>query len=154
MPSVAKKVAKIVLCTLLYLIAFDVTGVAACFFFEIAPLRGVSTALFYTIWLVLGIFCGLLSYNTGGRIASGPSKDDWSTRPDSGRAGLLVIAITLLLLAILSVVFYCLVWQRQPESSFFVPDNTAPTLTFFVAVLGAAVFAHASLRSEPKKAES
>jgi hypothetical protein len=149
MPSAAKSFGKIVLATLLYLIVFDVVGVAACFFFDVVPLRGTSTALFYTIWAVLGIFCGMLSYNTGGGLASPKSTQDWSTREESGKAGLLVILAMSFVLAMLSITFYSLLWRYHPEPSFFVPDSAPPTLTFFVAVLAAAIFAHKSLRSPP-----
>lgn len=151
MPSVVKKLGKIVLSTLLYMIGFDLVGVAACFFFDVAPIRGVSTALFYTIWFVLGVFCGLLSYNTGGSITALKSNEDWSTREDSGKTGLLVLLATLFLLVTLSIACYLLLWQYHPESSFFVPDSAPPTLTFFVAILGSAVLAHKSLRSPPPK---
>ena len=142
---------KILVCTLLYLVVFDLAGVALCFFFEVAPVRRSSTALLYVIWLVLGVFCGLLSYNTAGKMASPKSDMDWSTREDSGKTGILVVLTTSVVLIALSAVFYLLLWQRSPESSFFVPDNASPTLTFFAAVLASAVFAHKALRSVPSK---
>jgi hypothetical protein len=76
------KIAKIVLCTLLYLAVFDLIGVIACFFFDVAgvlPLGigATSTLLFYAIWIVLGIFCGLLSYDAGGKVGSASGTGDW-----------------------------------------------------------------------------
>jgi hypothetical protein len=151
MPSVAKKLGKMAASTLLYLIAFDVVGVVVCFFFDIAPLRGKSTALFYAIWFVLGVFCGLLSYNTAGSIASPQSNVEWTNREDSGKSGLLAVLTISVVLTALSVAFYLLLWRYQPEASFFVPDTPSPTLTFFVTILASVVFAHKSLRSAPKK---
>jgi hypothetical protein len=154
MPSTAKRLGKIALSTLLYMIVFDLAGVALCFFFEVAPVRGTSTALFYTIWLVLGVLCGLFSYNTGGGLASPKSNVDWSARADSGKAGLRVILAMLFVLAALSIACYLLLWRYHPESSFFVPDSAPPTLTFFGAIFASAIFAHKSLRPEPAKSVS
>jgi hypothetical protein len=139
--------------SLAYLAVFDLIGVAMCFFFDVmAPfVRGTSTALFYAIWLVLGIFCGILSYDTSGSFASPDSKGDWKNRADASKTGLLVILMSSVILAALSISFYLLLWRRQPASSVYVPDSASLTLTFFVAVLASVIFAHRSLGPEPKK---
>jgi hypothetical protein len=133
-----QKLARVVIFTLIYLVVFDLIGVVVCFFFDVAsalPLRGNSTALFYAIWFVLGVFCGLLSYNTG----------------TSFVAGFLVVMTTAVILTALSISCYVLLWRYDVETSFYVPDNAAPTLTFFVTVLASVVLAHKSLGPEPTK---
>ena len=91
--------AKIFLATLLYLVGFDLLGVLACSIFDVAsvlPLKigNTSTMLFYTVWTVDGIFCGLLGYDAGGRISSEKGPGDWT-----GRTGLLVVLVQCLLVA-------------------------------------------------------
>ena len=53
MLSVAHKAGKIFACIVACLVAFDIVGVVACFFFDVMPLRTSSTALSYTIAAVL-----------------------------------------------------------------------------------------------------
>jgi hypothetical protein len=148
---VAQKLGKIVAFTLLYLVLFDIVGVVVCLVVDVAPVRAKSTALIYVIWFVLGVFCGMLSYNTGGRIASGESKGDWTGREDAAQTGLLVVLTTSAVLVTLSIPCYLLLWRYDMESSFFVPDSAPLTLTFFVTVLASVVLAHTALRPEPKK---
>ena len=148
------KLAKIAISTLVYLVAFDLIGVVASFVFDVLgalPLRGSSTALFYAIWFVLGVFCGILSYQTGGSMYFPKSEGDWTTREDAGKAGLVVVLITSGILVTLSVAFYLIFWRGSWESSVFVPDSGPLTLTFFGTVLASVIFAHRSLRPVPKK---
>lgn len=133
------------------LVVFDLVGVVVCFFFDVMPLRDSSTALSYAIWFVLGSFCGLFGYNAGGSSASPASEGDWTNRDDARKTGLLVILATLVILLTLSIVCYRLMWQYHPESSSFAPDSGPLTLTFFVAVFAAQVFAHTTLLPEPEK---
>ena len=112
------------------------------------------------LWLVLGLLCGLFSYSTAGKIASSKSPadettptlafDDWISRPDSGKAGLLVLLVTFIVLAALAVFFNLLWWGGSMEPSGFVPDSRPLTLTFFGAVFASSVFAHKSMRSTSK----
>lgn len=138
--------------TLLYLVVFDLIGVVVCFFFDVAsalPGSRTSTALFYAVWMVLGIFCGMLSYNTGGNIASESGNGDWTSREGAGKTGLLVVLVTSAIVVTLSILCYRFLWRYGVESSFFVPDNAAPTLTFFVAILASIVAAHNVFRPKP-----
>ena len=151
MLSVAQKAGKIFACIVACLVAFDIVGVVACFFFDVMPLRASSTALSYTIWFVLGVFCGLFAYDAGGTAASPNSQGNWSDREDARKTGSLAILVTLAVLVTLSIVCYRLMWQYHPESSSFVPDSEPLTLTFFAAVLAAEVFEHTALLPEPKK---
>ena len=156
-----KTLAKIVACTLAYLIVVDIVGAVLSLFFEIVPLLGVSAALFYAIWFVAGVFCGLLSYNSAGELAypkqEGSGADDahaieeWTSRADAGRTGLLVISATATILVALSFLFRRLWWQYGNGSSNYVPDSEPLTLMFFATILASVIFAHTSLRPKPKK---
>ena len=147
-----KKFGRLTAFTLLYLVVFDLIGVAACFFLDVIPSRGSSAALMYAIWFVLGVFCGLLSYITGGGIMSGESKGDWMNREDAGRTSWLVIAATSAILAALAIPCYLTMWRRfDMESSYFVPASEGLTLTFFLTILAVMIFGHKTLLGEPTK---
>jgi len=151
MLTVAQRFGKVLACMVVSLVVFDIAGVVVCFFFDVMPLRDSSTALSYAIWFVLGAFCGLLGYNGGGSCASPNAEGDWTSHKDAAKTGLLVILATLVILVTLGFVCYRLMWQYHPESSSFVPDSEPLTLTFFVAVSAAQVFAHTTLLPEPQK---
>jgi hypothetical protein len=151
-----RKIAKIVLSTLLYLVVFDLIGVAACSFFDVAsalPLKigATSTLLFYTVWIVLGIFCGLLSYDAGGKLGSASGPGDWTSREGAGRTGLLVVWIESAILAAGAIVCCLFLWSHDSSSGFFVPDNAGLTLVFFVAIAASVVLAHTQFRPAPEK---
>ena len=151
--SLAAKLAKIAACTLLYLAVFDIAGVVVSFVFEVAGVvsRDISAALFYVLWLVLGVFCGLLNYNTAGSFASPKSGTDWTERVDASQTGLLVCAISILLLMGLSVLLFSIFWSRAGEGDHYVPDSMPLTLTFLVAIAAATFLAHHALRPSPKQ---
>jgi hypothetical protein len=143
--SLARKLGITVGCTLACLVAADLVGVAASFFCDtFLSDRRSSTALFYAIWFVDGVFCGLFSYFTcDGMI----SKD----KANEGQSGLLIILTTAILLAALSLLFYRLNWRYGGGDGVYVPDNEAITLTFFVTVLASVIFTFRTMRPEPKK---
>ena len=136
---------------LAYLLAFDIAGVIVSLVFDSLPLRGVSTALFYVIWFVGGVFCGLLAYNKAGGILLPVKEGDWSSAPGSGKSGLIVICTTALILVGLVVLFDKLLWGAGSASDPYVPDNIALTATFFVTILLSMIGGHTLLR--PKHAE-
>jgi hypothetical protein len=142
----------IVFATLAYLVVADLVGVAVCFFYDaIASERRTSTALFYAIWFVAGVFCGMLSYLTCGNIAMPEKTGDFIRWKDEGQTGLLVILTTAVILVALSLLFYKLQWQYPRADSVYVPDSEPLTITFFVTILASVIFAHKTLRPEPKK---
>lgn len=157
------KLAKIAGSTLLYLIVFDILGVLVIFAIEILSIfsDNPNMPVSYAMWFTMGVFCGLFSYNTGGNIAARkPETDpaasragfmDWSNREDSGRIGLLVLGITAFVLAALSAVFVFLGLGSGTAPSGYVPDSRPLTITFFVSVFAASLFAHHSFRSAPKQ---
>jgi hypothetical protein len=151
--SLAAKLAKIAACTMLYLAVFDIAGVVVSFVFDVAGVvsRNISAGLFYALWFVLGVFCGLLNYNTAGGIASPKSEADWTNRADASQTGWLVCAISLLLLIGFSILFFSIFWSRSAEGDHYVPDSMPLTLTFFSATAAATFLAHNALRPSPKQ---
>jgi len=152
-----KTLAKVVGCLLACLVIFDIAGVAVVFVFDVLSFS--STGLYYVLWFVLGVFCGLFSYNFCGDLASASSEQmedkpgtDWTSRDKSEMAGLVVIVTTGAILLSLSVPFYLYAWQYHLEPSGFVPDSFPLTVTYFVTVLASTIFAHTSMR--PDKARS
>ena len=137
-----KRLAAVAGMILIYLIVFDVGVVAISFVLDVVPVRHKSNALFYTIWLVAGVFCGFIIYYTGGAMLSADGKGEWMERADGGTAGLFVILALFLVLAGLSVLSYLTLWREGANSSYYVPDNAALTLSFFATVLASAALAH------------
>jgi hypothetical protein len=141
--SFVRKLGRIAVSTLLLLVGFDVVGVAAGFFCEtIVGPRKTSTALYYAIWFVLGVFCGLLCYFAN-------SGED-PKRPDT-KTGLLAVLTTPLILGALCFLFYRLFWRLNMAPSVYVPDNEGLTLTFFITVAVAMAFTHHVETDKPTK---
>ena len=113
--------------------------------------RDVSTALFYVLWFVLGIFCGLLNYNTARGLASPKSEVDWTNREDASKTGWLVCGVAILILTGLSFLFFRIVWSGGAEGDHYVPDGMPLSLTFFAASAGATLLAHTVLRPTAKQ---
>ena len=93
-----KKILKIAVCTILYLIVFDVIGVVASFILDVLfslPVRSASVAAFYALWLVGGVFCGLLNYDTAGGRLYPKVEGNWSKEKDAVSAGRLVRAVAI-----------------------------------------------------------
>ena len=139
------------------LVVFDIIGVAMCFYFEVfVSSRQTSAALYYTIWFVLGVFCGVIIYVAGGGLVSPETKGDWTTRGDARKTGLLVILTTSVVLAALSFAFYRLTWRLSNlADSHYVPDSISHSLTFFITIFASTIFGHVTLGPTPvKKAPS
>jgi hypothetical protein len=152
MHSLARKFGIIAACTLACLVAADLVGVVASFFCDtFVSDRRSSTALFYAIWFVDGVFCGLLNYLTCDGLLSPEKKSEPTNRAGAGQSGLLIILTTTILLVTLSFLFYRLDWQYYGGDSVYVPDNEHLTITFFVTVLASIIFTHKNLGPEPKK---
>jgi hypothetical protein len=146
--SLAAKLGKIAACTILCLAVFDIGGVVVSFVLEVAGVvsRNTSAALYYAIWFVLGVFCGILNYNTAGGFASPKSGADWTDRADASQTGRLICAISILLPIGLSVLFFSIFWSRGAVGDHYVPDSMPLTLTFFAAAAAATFLANHALR--------
>ena len=153
-----KRLAKIAGGILLYLVAFDVAGLVLVFVLDVLSLSFM--ALYYSIWFVAGVFCGLLSYGSCGGLASTPDQSeeskkpgtDWTSRADAEKAGRIAVLMTGVIVLPLAVVFYPFSWRSGPDPSGFVPDNGGLTIVYLGTVLATSIFAHKSLR--PQKVKS
>jgi hypothetical protein len=73
---------------------------------------------FYTIWIVAGIFCGLLSCDAGGKISSEKGPGDWTSRENAGRIGLLVFGVECLFVAALWILCRLFLWPTGAAPAF------------------------------------
>ena len=137
---------KVAVALTVYLIACDLVGVAACFFFDVVPLRESSAALPYAIWFVLGVFCGLFSY-TGAGAWIAPREKNWMDDPRATATGGFIIAVSAICLAAACAVFYRLWWRGDWLGDSYVPDSGALTLTFFGAILGSMLLVRSTFKS-------
>ncbi|MBX3562828.1 MAG: hypothetical protein KF780_13570 [Sphingomonas sp.] len=126
-----------------------VVGVIAATIFDVAPVRGQSDVLPYAIWLVLGIFTGLIAYGSAGGWAT-PGVEDWTAAPGARRTGRIVLVTSIALLAGLTMFFHWLYWSRGVAGEYFVPDSASHSILFFVSVLAGMVFASFALISDKK----
>jgi hypothetical protein len=133
-----------------FLVAADIVGVVIGTILDILPLRGVSGLLFYAIWLVLGIFCGLLAYNVAGAWATPKAggkagAEDWTGLPDARRIGSVILVVGILTVAALIAFFYQIYWSQGVAGEYYVPDSMSHSLTFFLSVLAGIVLARTAL---------
>jgi sterol desaturase/sphingolipid hydroxylase (fatty acid hydroxylase superfamily) len=146
------RIVKITATLLGYLIVADIIGVVICTLFDIAPLRYKSGMLAYAIWLVLGVFAGLLAYNMAGALTAPKAEggeQEWTTRDDAARIGSLVLWTSTVVLVALSGLFHWLYWSRGVAGEYFVPDSASHTIVFFVSVLGGMHVARLALMPGP-----
>jgi hypothetical protein len=138
---IATKLAGIAGVFLLYTAGFGLIGGIVSFVFEAIgdlSMEGFDAVIFYVLWCVLGIFCGLLGYDGGGKFASPNSPGDWTGREDAGKTGLLVVLTESVLL--LALFLPCYLWASSSLSL---------TLTFFMTVFVSIMFGHFKLRPKP-----
>ncbi|MEJ0064380.1 MAG: hypothetical protein WDM85_02345 [Caulobacteraceae bacterium] len=128
---------KTIVVVLVCLVAADIAGAIACTVFDILPLRGASPAVAYAIWLVFGVFCGLIAYNIAGDWSSPEGEGDWTVRPGAGRIGVGVLVVSVVVVVALAWLFYSLYWSRGVDGEYYVPDSESHSIVFIVAVLGA-----------------
>lgn len=136
---------KVAAMTLVYVCVFDVVGMLIATVLDILgalPIRGHSSALYYVVWFVLGVFAGMLIYGGSGKWITGRPEAEFEQSEANRRIGPLVIAGTCVTLAILSGAFYAIWWRYPTEPSFYVPDSMSCTLTFFISIFLATIFAH------------
>jgi hypothetical protein len=133
----ARKLAGIAGVFLLCVAGFGLIGGIVSFVFEYIgdlSMEGIDGVIFYVLWCVLGIFCGLLSYDGGGKFASPDSPGDWTGREDARKTGLVVaLTETVLLLALF---LPCYLWA----------SSLSLVLTYLVTVFVSIMFGHFKLR--------
>jgi hypothetical protein len=139
---IGRKLARIAGIFLVYVTAFWLIGKIVSFFFENIsdlPVEGIDAVIYYVLWCVLGIFCGLLGYDAGGTLGSPSSPGDWTGRQDAAKTGLIVVLTESVVLLLLFVA--CYLWASSSMSL---------TLTFYITVFVSITFGHFNLRPKPK----
>ena len=153
--SFAKKLGIILLSAVGCLIVADLVGVAGSFLCD-AFLNSwyVSGALFYTIWFVDGVFCGLIHYSLCANIADPKKKGELMEWKDHGQAGIITILTTAAILGALAFFFYRHDWRYSRADSVYVPDSESLTLTFFITIVASMIFFHHAMGPIDKKSAS
>jgi hypothetical protein len=139
---IGRKLARIAGICLVCVTAFWLIGKIVSFVFGTIgdlPMEGIDAVTYYVLWCVLGIFCGLLSYDAGGTLGSPSSPGDWKGREDAAKTGLIVVLTESVILLLLFVA--CYLWAS---------DSMSLTLTFYVTVFVSILFGHFYLRPKPK----
>ena len=132
-----KKIARVVVSTMIHLVIFGLIGAVLTFLLSLADEEG---AVLYVLWAVAGIFCGVMSYSSGLEAMTGQPLSHWTYRKDAPRTSLVVVAIKLFILVALSILY-----DRLGT------ESLSLALTYFVAVLLAALFMEATLRYQPTR---
>jgi len=143
------KIPKILLSIVVHAVVFDVVGVVVSFIVDVLPLAFASRALFYAIWFVDGVFCGLFSFGNSGALVSGdPETDwDWPHQKNGVRTARLVAGVTLVFLA--AMIVASVTFPLGGGESVFVPDDEGLTLTYWIGmVIGTVVFLRVMPRPE------
>jgi hypothetical protein len=139
---IARKLGRIAGVFMLYVVGFWVIAEIVSFVFEAIfdlSMEGIDAVIYYVLWCLLGVFCGLLSYDGGGKLASPSSSGDWTGRKDAGKTGAIVVLTDSLLL--LALFLCCYLWASS---------NRSLILTFFVTVFISIMLGHFTLRPKPK----
>ncbi len=134
---------------LFFLGAADLVGAVACFLldtFESSP----GMAIIYTIWFVLGVFCGVLIYTAAGDAVSRKSKD-WTAHPNALGTAWTIILTTAAILTAIAVGWYYKDWRYGDVDGIYVPGSRSVTLTFFVTIMVTMFLLDWAIRWSPKK---
>ena len=123
------------------------------------PSEGFNIILAYTIWLVVGVFCGLFAYSYAGswsspKTAAGDAEGDWTTRPGASRIGTSVLVVGLLVVVSLAGLCQTFIWPGSGDNDYEVPLNMPRSIVFFVTVIGAMVLARFYLMSDSGAGQS
>lgn len=134
MAALATTVKTIAVLTCSLLLA-AIVGTIGSAFLEVLLPRFFSALLPYATWLVIGIYCGLLSFGGAGAWASGhaspwawrgktaPEEDtDWSSLPGAKRIGTCIVVAAAIEVVPLAVLFH-------------LTSRDGHSLTFFVSVM-------------------
>jgi hypothetical protein len=125
---------------LAFVVAGDLVGVFACFMYDVLPSRHESSLLYYTVWLVLGVFVGLVAYmQAGNAIANVETR--WYDLPGAKAVSHTILAVFAAILSALTAISWAFLWSWHDEG-LFVPDDAAATVIFFGTILATAAFGH------------
>jgi hypothetical protein len=159
MPLLARQIVTTAVWVVIWLIIFNIAGVVVSFAVDILVARHKSMLLFYAVWFVLGVFCGMIQYQQSvERLTKEMADQSVEERPEDEivdeeeveeektRAALrpprISAAVTAGVILIVISLCYRFAWGGQGDV--FVPDNVGLSLTYFGAVLGSTLFAYKS----------
>ncbi len=133
------------------LIVADLVGVFVSFILDVAPARHKSAGLGYAIWLVLGVFAGLIFGASAVSLAAGREPDvEWTDHPQARSIANVIRVVTAVALAVLAVAFWVLFWSGAGAREFaVVPDHMPTTIVFFLAFMGGAWLGSGSMVPAP-----
>jgi hypothetical protein len=132
----ARSIPGIVAIMLGVMVAADLVGVAASFILDVAPARNKSAGLGYAIWLVLGVFGGVVAF---GAASEGAANAQRPVQDRRGRARL-VLAVAAIVIAGLITLFAVLFWRDGRGGSFaVVPDHMPTSMVFFASFFAACI---------------
>ena len=146
--SLGRRLFKIVICAVVLVIVSDIAGAVVCTVVDLVFHWSTTRALFYTIWIVLGLFTGLFIHYFAGGFASPDSEGVWTDRQDAARTGMLVCAVTVLVLAGLALGSRRL---RGSSDSMYVPDDPALSIAYFIAIAAGVAFSQLIIPETPKR---
>jgi uncharacterized membrane protein len=126
---------------LLCLAAGDLVGVIACSLFDIAGIRGWSAALPYAIWLVDGVFVGLI---TAGK------DDKWDEGPRAAGIATGIFLSALVVSVALCALFWKLYWSQGVAGEYYVPDSQSHSITYLIAALAGLWLVRLVSKPQPK----
>jgi hypothetical protein len=148
-----KGLVTVIVCTLLHLMAWVAMGtiLSGCLDFVLPDVFVTEfpyrTFLPYSVWLFMGLYCGLLNYDSAASRAAQPTDaGDWYRQEDSGKTGILVILTAAAVLVVLSIPCFYLWWQFPQDPSIYVPVSFPLSMTFLGTLLAAEIFAHTWVR--------
>ena len=123
-----------------WLVLADIAGVILLTVIDILSLRFKSDLLAYAVWLVIGIFCGIGAYNTGGRWAlplgyDDDGANDWINLPRARQVGTAITITGFVVIGTLLALLVQLYWSRGIAGEYYVPDSPSHSLVFFGSVL-------------------
>jgi hypothetical protein len=93
--SLGRRLLKIAMCAVVLVIVSDIAGVVVCTVMDLVFPGFTTRALYFTIWIVLGLFTGLFIHYFAGALASPDSEGVWTDRQDAARTGASIAATTL-----------------------------------------------------------
>jgi hypothetical protein len=146
--SLGRRLLKIAICAVALVIVSDIAGAVVCTVMDLVFPWSTTRALFYAIWIVFGLFTGMFIHYFAGAVASPDSEGVWTDREDAARTGMLVCAVTALVLAGLALGSRRL---RGSSDSMYVPDDPALSTAYFIAIAAGVAFSQLIIPKATKR---